>query len=375
MFRTSLNRAIRDTPACEAGKYFGKVPEGAINFSIGEPAFDPPESVISAYEEAVRSGANRYAPIQGYPELRESLAEKFRRENGIPADPDNVIVTNGATEAIAFTIMSLVEKGDEVVVFEPNYPIVSPMVTYCGGKPVVIPLREDNGFRIDTEELKERVSKRTKLMVINTPHNPTGTVFGREDIRAVSEIHRGAIISDEVYEKITYEEGHHSPASFAENPERFITVNSFSKSYCMCGYRVGYLHAHPELIRQIMKLKLYVTNCCPAPSQKAALAAMGDRDFPRRIREEFRKRRDILLKGFERIGMPCSRPRGAFYAFPNVSAMGNDEEVHGKFLDAGVLTMPGRIFGSSHSDHVRFSYVCSPEDIGEGIRRLEEMEQ
>lgn len=327
--------------------------------------------MISVYRDAARSSG--YAPIQGYPELREMLSVKLRDENGIDSDPDRIAVTNGATEAIAFSIMSLVGGGDEVVLFEPNYPIVAPMVRYCGGRPVVIPLREENNFQIDTEELKNSISERTKLVVINSPHNPTGTVFDKNRLKAVSEIFKGSIITDEVYERIIYGEKHESIASFAENPERIITINSFSKTYCMCGFRVGYLHAQKELIRHILKLKLYVTNCCPAPSQKAAMAALQDREFPGSIRKEFEERRNALLSGFRKIGIPCVEPKGAFYAFPNISAFGNDEEVHGRLKEAGVLTMPGSIFSSSHSKHVRFSYVCEKDRIEEGIRRMERL--
>ncbi len=360
-----------DTPSCDASKYFGNAPKDAINFSIGEPVFSPPESVVAAYGEAVKSGG--YAPIQGYQDLREKISDKLIKENGIDSKAENILITNGATEAIAFSIMSLVGKGDEVVVFEPNYPIVSPMVRYCGGRAVIIPLKEDNGFQIDPDDVRNSVTDKTKLMVINSPHNPTGTVFKKKVLKEISEIYKGCILSDEVYEKIVYEDRHHSIASFSENPERVITVNSFSKTYCMCGFRVGYLHASNELIRHLLKLKLYVTNCCPAPSQKAAIAAMDDKKFPARIRRDFCERRRTLLSGFKKLKIPCVEPKGAFYAFPNISEFGSDEEVHDMLMNAGILTMPGTIFSPSCSEHVRFSYVCRIDQIKEGIRRMENL--
>jgi aspartate aminotransferase len=365
-----FSSGVRRTPDCEAGRYFGCAPKDAINLSIGEPLFSPPESVVSAYIDAAKSGANRYAPIQGYADLREALAEKLRTENGIPASPGEIIVTNGATEAISLSIMSLVGEGDEVIVFEPNYPIVAPMVLYCGGRPVIIPLKEENGFQIDIEELKSRVSKKTKLAVINSPHNPTGTVLKKDVMKAVSEICNVPIISDEVYEKFVFEGHHHSLASVAEDPGRVITVNSFSKSYCMCGYRVGYLHGPRELISQMMKLKLYVSNCCPAPSQKAALAALREKGFPENLKNDVGKSREALASGLKRLGISFREPGGAFYAFPNVSRFGGGDGFYNTLLKAGVVAMPGCIFGSSHGEHIRFSFACRAEDVKEGMKRI-----
>jgi aspartate/methionine/tyrosine aminotransferase len=362
--------AVRGTPECAAGRYFGCAPKDAINLSIGEPLFPPPESVVSAYAEAGGSGAHRYAPIQGYADLREALAEKLKTENGIQASPEEIIITNGATEAIGLSIMSLVGRGDEVVVFEPNYPIVSPMVIYCGGRPVTIPLKEKDGFQIDTETLKEKVSGRTKLVVINSPHNPTGTVLKKETMRALSEICNAPIISDEVYEKFVFEGEHHSLSSVSENPGRVITVNSFSKSYCMCGYRVGYLHGPRELISQMTKLKLYLSNCCPAPSQRAALAALHEKGFPDSIRNEVGKSREALVIGLKRLGISFTEPVGAFYAFPDVSRFGGGDEFYRMLLKAGVIAMPGCIFGKSHSGHIRFSFACRSEDVKECFRRI-----
>jgi aspartate/methionine/tyrosine aminotransferase len=365
-----LNRAIQNTPECEATRYFGNIPKDCINFSIGEPLFRPPESVVDAYVKAVREGSNRYAPIQGYPELREKIAGKLERENKIPAKPEEILVTNGATEAIGFVLLSLVDKGDEVVVCEPNYPIFSPIIRYCGGRPKPLPLREENGFRINLEELKGMVSGKTKLLILNTPHNPTGMVLGENLLKSVSEICKTNILVDEVYEKIIYNGKHHSIASLSETPERIITVNSFSKTYCMCGYRIGYLHAEKEFVKKMLKLKLYLSNCVNASVQKAALAAFDDKDFPNKIKREFEKRKAVLIKGFERLGIPCAEPEGTFYAFPEISEWGNDKKVYEMFLKSGVLTMPGSIFSDLYDNHVRFSFVCEPGDIKEGIERI-----
>ncbi len=365
-----LNRAIESTPECAAVKYFGHMPYNCINFSIGEPLFKPPESVMDAYVKAVREGSNRYAPIQGYPELRERIAEKLERENGIPAKPEGILVTNGATEAIGFVLLSLVDRGDEVVVCEPNYPIFSPIIKYCGGKAKPLPLREEKGFQIDLEDLENTLNKKTKLLVLNTPHNPTGMVLNRNSLKAISETCRTNILVDEVYEKIIYNGKHHSLASLSENPERIITVNSLSKTYCMCGYRVGYLHAEKGFVKKMLKLKLYLSNCVNAPVQKAAIAALDEKRFPEKIRREFEKRKNVLMGGFKRLSIPCVEPEGTFYAFPDISEWGNDKEVYGMFLKSGVLTMPGSIFSDLYDKHLRFSFVCEPRDIKEGVERV-----
>jgi len=367
----NLNRAIKNTPECEATKYFGNVPKNCINFSIGEPLFRPPESVVEAFASAVREGFNRYAPIQGYPELREKIAEKLEKENKIQAKPEEILVTNGATESIGFVLLSLVDKGDEVILCEPNYPIFGPIVKYCGGEPRVLLLKEENGFRMDLEELKNMAGKRTKLLILNTPHNPTGMVIDKNTLKALSEVCKTNILVDEVYEKIIYDGKHHSLASLSENPEDIITINSFSKTYCMCGYRVGYLHAEKEFIKKLLKLKLYLSNCVNAPAQRAALAAIDDKEFPEKIRKEFEKRKTILMKGFKRLGIPCTEPKGTFYAFPNISEWGNDKKVYEMLLKSGVLTMPGSIFSDFYDKYIRFSFVCEPDDIKKGIERIE----
>lgn len=365
----NFNSAIRNTPLSKAAKYFG-ARENIINFSLGEPQFLPPKSVQDAYIQAIREGTNRYAPVQGYPELREALAEKLRKENKIDASAEEIFITNGASEAIFFSILTLVEKGDEVIIFEPNYPIVSPVVKYLGGTPRVIKLKEENAFQIDIEELKNAVNKKTKFVVINTPHNPTGTIAEKETLKAIAEICRCNILVDEVYEKLVYGKSHFSLGSIYGN---VLTVNSFSKSYCMCGYRVGYIHAPGDFIQQLMKLKLYSTTCSSAPAQKAALAALKDREFAKELQKKFSERRDIMMNGLRELGIPFIEPGGAFFVFPNISLFGNDGQVYELFLKAGVLIMPGTIFGENFHDYVRFSFTATKKEIEEGIRRLQEI--
>ncbi|UCC91806.1 MAG: pyridoxal phosphate-dependent aminotransferase [Candidatus Aenigmatarchaeota archaeon] len=231
-------------------------------------------------------------------------------------------------------------------------------------------MREENGFRVDLEELKNTLNKKTKLLILNTPHNPTGMVLNRNILKGISETCRTNILVDEVYEKIIYNGKHHSLASLSETPERIITVNSFSKTYCMCGYRVGYLHAEKEFVKKMLKLKLYLSNCVNASVQKAAIAAFDEKEFPDKIKGEFEKRKTILIKGFGRLGIPCKEPEGTFYAFPEISEWGDDKRVYEMFLKSGVLTMPGSIFSGLYDNHIRFSFVCEPGDIKEGVERV-----
>ncbi len=365
-----FSKSVKSMEFPNAAKYFGKKQKDIADFSLGEPKDRPPASAIEAYMQAVSDGSNTYAPVQGLPELREKLAEKLLDENKIPATPEEILITGGASEGIAYSIMSLANQGDEVIIVEPSYPIVAPMVRFCGAKPVSLFLSEENAFQPDLEKLKELITPKTKMLAINTPHNPTGALFGKKDLRAISEIFPGKILVDEVYEKFTYGENHHSLASFCDVPENIITVNSFSKTYCMCGYRVGYLHATEETIKHMLKLKLFISTCTSNPAQKAAIAALEDTKFPEMIAEKFHERKNAMVSGLKSLGLPFAEPKGAFYVFPDVSAIGSDEDAFALFQNAGVLTMPGRVFHESCKKNVRFSFVADAEEIRKGIERM-----
>ena len=365
-----FSSAISRMPHSKATKYFGQVRKDVVDFSIGEPKDEPPESVIAAYAESVKHGSNRYTPVQGLLELREKLAAKLSGQNGICASSEEILITGGASEAIAFSIFSLVNPGDEVIIVEPSYPIASSLVNFAGGKPVSLLLKAEDNFLPDLEKLKELINEKTKMLVINTPHNPTGAVFGKNSLRAISEIFGGTILSDEVYENFSYNEEHRSMASLASRPENIITVNSFSKTYAMCGYRVGYLHARKELIAQMLKLKLCISTCTSNPSQKAAIAALEDHEFPKAIKKKFEERRNILVQGLKSSGMRFVEPKSAFYVFPDVTEFGGDGKAFDFFIRAGVLTMPGSVFYDGCTNNVRFSFVSRADEIENGIKRL-----
>jgi len=366
MFSDSIKRM----PFSKATDYFGSARENTVNLSLGEPRDMPPSSVTSAYADSLRCGSNRYAPVQGFPELREQIAKKLTAQNGIRASPEEVLVTGGASEAISFSIFSAVNPGDEVIIIEPSYPITASMVSFCGAKPVSFLLNKENDFCPDLELLKDMITIRTKMIAINTPHNPTGAIFGKETLKAISEIFGGLILSDEVYENFTYGARHCSLASVAERPENIITVNSFSKTYAMCGYRVGYLHANKDMVNQMLKLKLCISTCTNNPSQKAAIAALNDKEFPGEMRKKFEARRALMIGGLKEAGLSFSEPKGAFYVFPDVSELGGDEAAFERFLKAGVLTMPGRVFHDACKNHIRFSFAADAGEITKGIERI-----
>ena len=365
-----FSNAVKGMEFPKAAKYFGKKQKDLVDFSLGEPKDRPPASVTESYMNALTEGSNTYAPVQGLPELREKIAEKLEEKNKISAKPNEILVTGGASEGIAYSIMSLADRGDEVIIVEPSYPIVAPMVSFCGARPVSLLLSKENAFQPDLEKLKELITPKTKMLAINTPHNPTGTVFGKKDLRAISEIFPGKILVDEVYENFAYGEKHHSLAALCDIPENIITVNSFSKTYCMCGYRVGYLHATEETIKHMLKLKLFISTCTSNPAQKAAVTALDDTMFPEMMKKIFEERKNAMTSGLKSLGLPFIEPKGAFYVFPDVSALGSDEDAFTLFQKAGVLTMPGRVFHESYKKNVRFSFVANTEEIKKGIEKI-----
>ncbi|MCK5233423.1 MAG: pyridoxal phosphate-dependent aminotransferase [Candidatus Aenigmarchaeota archaeon] len=367
-----FSKSVKRTEFPTAVKYFGKKQKDIVDFSLGEPKDRPPASAIEAHIQAIHDGSNTYAPVQGLPELREKIAEKLLEKNKINTTPEEILVTGGASEGIAYSILTHAEQGDDIIIVEPSYPIVAPMVRFCGARPISLFLSEENEFQPDLEKLKELITSKTKMLAINTPHNPTGTVFNKKDLRAISEIFPGKILVDEVYENFTYGEKHHSLASFCDVPENIITVNSFSKTYCMCGYRVGYLHASHETINHMLKLKLFISTCTSNPAQKSAIAALEDTKFPEMMKEKFEERKNAMVSGLKSLGLPFTEPQGAFYVFPNVSEIGSDEDAFYLFKKAGVLTMPGRVFHERYKKNVRFSFVADTKEIKKGIEKLQE---
>ena len=348
-----------------------------ISFSIGEPDFPTPAHIVEAGIEALRSGFTKYTPSAGIPELRQAIAEKLRSENRIDADPSEVIVTP-TKHAIFMSIMALVDRGEEVILADPSWVSYEPMVRIADAVPVPVRADEETGFRLTPEQIVEKITNRTRMILLNYPNNPTGSVAGRDEIKAICEIAADRnilILSDEIYEHIIYDAKNYSPASFPDMKERVITVNGFSKTYSMTGWRLGYLHAPKNLLDGIQKVQTHSITCATSFAQKAGVAALkGPWEPVQKMVSEFRKRRDLTvgkLKGMG--GIEIVEPRGAFYAFPKYDFDMSSEDMAAYLLDeAHVAVTPGSSFGKFGENHFRISYATSTENLEHGLDAMKE---
>ncbi|AKB28398.1 Biosynthetic Aromatic amino acid aminotransferase alpha / Aspartate aminotransferase [Methanosarcina siciliae T4/M] len=350
-------------------KIFEAAGSNAINLGLGQPDFDTPEHIKAAAIKAINEGFTGYTVGPGIPELREALSQKFREENGFSVSPQEIIVTSGASEALTIALTALLNIGDEVMISNPGFVSYNALTEILNGKVVSIPLAEDLTMKPDA--VLERITPKTKALILNSPSNPTGAVSSRADVKALAEIaddHNITIISDEVYEYFIYEGEHVSPASYSDN---VVTVNATSKSYSMTGWRLGYLAARKEYIAQMNKVHQYIQACANSIAQKAAYAAVtGPKDSVNAMREEFRKRRDVLVKGLNELGMECALPKGAFYAFPKVES---SAEIASKMISNGVVVVPGTAFGSEGDGYIRISYAASMKDIEKSLEIMEKV--
>jgi len=354
-----------------------------IHLEIGEPDFDTAEHIVEAGCRALRSGETHYTPTAGIPELREAIAAEVAKSRGIGVDPAQVVVTPGGKPIMFFAILALVEPGDEVLMPNPAFPIYESMVDFVGGTPVFVPLRQENGFRFDLDEFRAGLRERTRLVILNSPANPTGGVFTKEDIAGIAEILRErpdvAVLSDEIYARLLYSGSFASIASekgFGPD-ERTIILDGFSKTYAMTGWRLGYGVMPEALAEQVTKLQVNSNSCTAAATQYAGLAALaGPQDAVDRMLEEFRARRDLIVVGLNDLpGVECISPQGAFYAFPKVSDTGHPaDELADLLLDeAGVACLSGTAFGRHGEGHLRLSYANSRENISRALDRMHEV--
>lgn len=345
-----------------------------ISFSLGEPDFTTPSHIIDAAKASLDRGDTHYTPSPGIPELRKAIAEKLKSENKIDTKPGNIIVTPGAKQAIFEVMLSVLQEGDEAILFDPAWVSYDPCIKLAGARTVWAPTSRDNGF--SPENIGECVTKNTKLIVINSPCNPTGGVYSKETIREIADIavdKNILILSDEIYEKIIYDREHFSIGAMDGMHDLTITVNGFSKAYAMTGWRLGYVSAPKEIYEQMLKLHSHSVSQATTFVEYAGLAALqGDQAPVLAMVNEFKKRRDLLIKGLEKLGIKCGRPDGAFYAFADVSKYGSGEKVAELLLNkAFVATTPGSAFGEAGNDYIRISYATSQERIIEALKRME----
>jgi aspartate/methionine/tyrosine aminotransferase len=348
-----------------------------IHLEIGEPDFDTPAHIKEAAKQALDAGATHYGPAAGLPELREAIAKHIGETRGIDVAPDEVVVTPGAKPIMFFTILALVAPGDEVIYPNPGFPIYESVIDFAGGVPVPIPLREEQGFGFDLAMFQERVSPRTKLIVVNSPENPTGGVLSREQlerIAAIAAARRIPVLADEIYRDFLYEGEFHSITAMPGMKELTILLDGFSKSYAMTGWRLGYGVMPRALAEHVTRLMVNSASCTASFVQLAGIAALqGDRTPVVRMVAEFKRRRDLFVAGLNRLpGVTCVLPRGAFYAFPNVRGTGRSSaEVAERLMnDAGVAALSGTAFGAHGEGYLRFSYANSEANLVKALERM-----
>lgn len=366
-----INPASRTKPIelSQIRKMFEITNPNAINLGIGEPDFNVPENIKQAMKNSIDDNDTHYTPNKGYIELREAIADKFKKDNGIETNPDNIIVTVGASEALYMCAQAFIESGDEVILPNPSFLSYEACVKLADGKIIPVDCKMENEFKLKADDVSEKITKNTKAIMLNSPSNPTGAVMEKEDIKAIADLsmdHDFLIISDEIYEKIIYDKKHYSPAKYSDN---VITLNGFSKTYAMTGLRIGYLTANEEYTEELLKIHQYNIACASTVSQRGAYEALtGPQDEVTKMVNEFKNRRDLIVKRLNEMGYETVNAEGAFYVFPKIE----DKEFVQKAAKAGVITVPGAAFGSNGENHVRMSYANSYENIEKAMNILEE---
>src|SRR5216117_2612725 len=349
--------------------------EKILSLAIGEPDFPTPTHIIDAAKKALDDGFTKYTPAPGIRELREAIAEKSQKDNRIPAKPENVLVAP-TKHTLFMTCMALLDTGDEAIIPDPGWVSYAPMVTLAGARPVPVHAADDEGFVPAADAVAEAITPHTRLLMLNSPSNPAGSVYSRAETKALADLavdHDLIVVSDEIYEKILYEGEHVSPASLDGMFDRTVTVNGFSKTYSMTGWRLGWLVAPTPMARQIGKVQEHTITCATAFAQKAGVAALRGPTAPlKAMVDEFRARRELVireLKGIDRLSK--DRPRGAFYVFPRVDVGMESASLAERILkETNVAVTPGSAFGEAGEGHLRLSYAASRETIVECIRRI-----
>ena len=352
--------------------------EGVISLGLGAPDMQTPENIKEAMMKALNDGFTSYSPNMGYVELRDAISKKYDDEYGLTYSNEEICVTCGGCEGLLDIFQALIDTGDEVLIPDPGFLTYPAQVTFPGGKPIPYPLREKNNFEIDPSELNELITPKTKMIVINYPNNPTGAIMDAKKIKSVIQIavdNDLIILSDEVYEKLVFDNKKHVCLPTLGEKERIIILNSFSKTYCMTGWRLGYVTASKDIIKSINLVHQMNSACANSAAQMAAVAALqGDQSFTDKIRKEFQERRDIMHEGLNKIdGISATKPGGAFYIFPNITATGlTSQEFSEKLIsDIKVATVPGDEFGNMGEGHVRMALTIAKEKLKEALERIE----
>lgn len=350
-----------------------------IHLQIGEPDFDTPPNIIEAGVNALRGGYTHYTPNSGILEVKESIVKYVKKYKNVDTNTDEVVIVPGGKPTMFFSILALVHPGDEVLCPNPGYPIYESLVRFCGGIPVPVPLIEKNDFRVDMEDLKSKINPKTKMLIINSPANPTGGIYTKEDIEQIADLIRGKgifVLSDEIYDRMVYEGTPVSMATMEGMKDYTIILDGFSKTYAMTGWRLGFGIMHKEIAAKVERLMANSTSNTAAFSQIAGIEALeGTQEYVETMLNEFKKRRDFIVDGLNAIeGITCKKPQGAFYVFPNITGTGMDSETLADFLleEANVAVLDGVSFGEYGEGHIRLSYANSIENIDKALKRIDE---
>ncbi len=350
-----------------------------VHLQIGEPDFDTPQNIKNAAIKALEEGMTHYGPSAGLLEARECFAQYISKTRNIPVDPEEVVVTPGGKPILFFSILACIDEGDEVLYPNPGFPIYESMINFVGAKAVPIPIREEKGFVFDVKDLEKRITKKTKMIVLNSPANPTGGVISKEDLEGIAKIavtNDLLVLSDEIYSRIIYEGGHHSIASFSGMKERTIILDGHSKTYAMTGWRLGYGVMNKRIAERVTKLMTNSNSCTATFTQIAGIEAInGPQDAVDRMVAEFKRRRDVIVEGLNKIPrISCQKPLGAFYVFPNIKETGKKSQELADYLlnEAGVAVLSGTSFGEYGEGYIRLSYATSIENIKKGLEKIGE---
>lgn len=381
--RNFLSERVRRIQPSGIRKYFDLVEsmEGAISLGVGEPDFCTPWEVRNAGILSLRKGYTQYTGNRGMAELRELISRYLSERFGVAYDPGNIIVTVGASEGIDLALRAICDAGDEILLPDPAYVSYAPIVTLCGGTPVGVACRAEQDFALTPGAVEEKITPRTKALVLAYPNNPTGGVMTREQLLALAPVlikHDLLVISDEIYAELSYGVRHCSVASLTGMRERTVLIGGFSKSFAMTGWRIGFVCAPEEIDAAMLKIHQYTTLCAPRVSQYAAIAALkgGFEDgfsSVEQMRAEYDRRRRFLVEALREAGLSCFEPRGAFYVFPSVERTGltGEEFANGLLLSEKVAVVPGSSFGACGKYHIRCSYATGMEELTEAVERIE----
>lgn len=350
-----------------------------VHLEIGEPDFDTPANVIDAGVDALRSGWTHYGPAAGLPQLRKTIADYVAKSHSVEVSPEEVVVVPGGKPTIFYSIVALVDEGDEVIYPNPGFPIYESMVRFVGARAVPVKIREERDFSLDVNELASLITDRTKMIILNSPHNPTGGTMSKRDVQAVADAigdRNIFVLTDEIYSRLIYDGSHASMFSLEEMRDRTILLDGFSKTYAMTGWRLGYGVMRRDLAEHVARLAINCTSCTASFTQMAGIEALrGDQSSVAKMKAEFQRRRDYVVERLNKIpGFSCRMPKGAFYVFPNITGTGwRSKEIASALLEeAGVACLSGTAFGEFGEGYIRFSVANSIENITTALDRVEQ---